>query len=445
MKKVLLLCMVFAITSSAADWQERLDEARRLMKKGAFTEAAVAYRDAARLAVIANRSPATLAAIRCELGWAMSEASEASDGLIEMVAALKTIRSSGDPVLTATCARNLAFHFRSSGRYEESKELFQEVIALERKDPGRQSTLGKTLVGLAGLELLRGNHAAALDGARRALLIQERSTEIPSADLAETFALLALVSRALQKPLDALMYSERELALRRRSTQEHSGAILSVLCTLAATNAELRRFSKADHWSKQAEAVLRLDPQSPTDQKAKVLVSLAYVAFQREDLRNAERLYEEALMLLQTEVNPGRLETATVWTHLGRTRRRMGDYAAALQCHRNALSSLKDAVPESHPFVAFGILALAEDFRLLERYEEAAAHYLSGLQMAEEFAGQGNPNLAADYENFAAVLRKINRDAEAKHYLSLARKAKASGDHRSLGFTVDVDELRRKQ
>lgn len=401
-----IVSLVLTLPASGSEWTRRLMEARRLVAEEAYGEAIQAHEDAVKLATGANESSFTVAELRCELGWAMSAAGQSARALDEMSRAMHTLRGSAKPGSSrAACARHLAFHFRNAGNYKEAEALFAEAIEFEEKLSGRQSELARTVLGLAGLESLRGDFARAGQQAQRALTLQQAIADLPPLEMAETYATLALVSRGLRRSADALLYGERELKLRRTHSPAASRDILRALCLLASTNAELKRFSVADRWAKEAEAVLKNGGLVPTDRK-QMLLTLAYVSSQRGDLRKAGRLFDEARGLLEAEAQPSSLELAMVWTHIGRIRRKLGEYDSAEQCHKTALSVLNGAVPETHPFLAFGWLDLADTYRLWRRYDAAIEHYRTGLEMAEKFTGKGSPTLATDYEMFASVLRK---------------------------------------
>jgi tetratricopeptide (TPR) repeat protein len=215
---------------------------------------------------------------------------------------------------------------------------------------------------------------------------------------------------------------------------------------LALTNAELKRFRKPARWSSEIEALQATDRKADSNLQLKILMTLAYVSAQQGDLRKAESSFDEARRLIEQQPNPDPMALGTLWTHLGRVRRSQGNYIGSEQCHKTALSVLSGTLPERHLFIAFRWLDLADTYRLLRRYDDAIAHYRKGLTMAEESTGRGSGLLAVDYEMFAQVLRKKSEKAEAREFDALARKARAGSEQvRTIGFTVDIDELAPKR
>jgi tetratricopeptide (TPR) repeat protein len=257
--------------------------------------------------------------------------------------------------------------------------------------------------------------------------------------------MMALISRSRFRTEDAIFYSEREYSLYKNGSAARPAALIRVLALLAAANAELGRLRKANEWIALLESALDAHASTDATLRWRARLTVAYVAAQSGDLRRAESTFEEVSRLTaRANVNP--LDLGSMWSHLGRVRRRLGNYSGAEQCHLTSLSILKNAVPESHPFIAYAWLDLADTYRLMRRYDDAIAHYRKGLAMAELFDGRGSGALALDYEMFAAVLQKNRHKDEARHYLALAQKAKASGGPvRGMGFTVDVEEFEKKK
>lgn len=441
-----VISLFITTIATCADWNPPLHEGRRLRNQRNLPAALRAYQDAVNIATNTGEEPLTIASLRCERGSALSEAGKTSAAIDEMVTAMRTIRISGEPIPVAVCAYHLATHYQNAGKYWESRDLYREAMAIEEKLPGREIQLARVLVSLADLSTLEGLVEEADKHARSAFRIVEQNPNVTDSDRASTYAMLALTSRGLLRHTESLKYAEREVVLRRRTGLAGSDELIRALCLLAATNAELKRFSKAEEWIRQAQLTLSDLPPDHTSLRAKVVLTAAHVANHGKDLRKAERLFDEARALLETQPDTHRLEVASIWTHLGRTRNRLGNYSGAEHCHSAALGALKDNVPDSHPFIAFAWLDLADTYRLMQRYDDAVAHYRKGLALAEQFAGRGSSSLAVAYYMLGKILEKRKAKAEAREYLALAEKAKAAGGPaRAMGFTIDVDDLGRKR
>ena len=59
------------------------------------------------------------------------------------------------------------------------------------------------------------------------------------------------------------------------------------------------------------------------------------------------------------------------------------------------------------------------------RYNEAEPFYKRSLAIREKALGPAHPNVAKGLENYAALLRKMNRDAEAKNMEARAKVIRA--------------------
>ncbi|MCC6344998.1 MAG: tetratricopeptide repeat protein [Bryobacterales bacterium] len=425
--------IVFSLSLAAADPARPLAEARRLLTIEAYPESIAAYKDALSMAIAAQLPPASIATIRCELGYTLAGAGEPS-GVIEMSNALAVLRASGQPTAIADCAQFLARHLRTNGRFRESRELFLEAVAIEDK-AGRDGALAIVLLNLTRLEFSAGSREGLEYCVRRLQhLLGTNPGRIPEQLVLPVYTTLALSSRYLYRPEDAIRYAGRAVELG--NTAGDSRELMRSLSVLAATNVELTRLGKAGEWARRLEDLRAAHPAADADFDLEMLVALGYVAYQRGELEKAARLLEEARGLTGKLKHADPITVSTVWTHLGRVRRFQKNYPASEECHRNALAAVA-ALPEHHYVRAFAWLDLADTYRLMKRHADAIAYYRKGLTLAGEFLGTGHADLANDYQNFAAVLRKTRNKREAREYEALARLALSA---RPRGLTVDIEQ-----
>ncbi len=425
--------IVFSLSLAAADPAKHLAEARRLFAIEAFPESIAAYKDALSMAIAAQLPPASIATIRCELGYTLSGAGEPS-GVLEMSNALAVLRASNEPTGIADCAQFLARHYRANGRFRESRELFLEAVAIEDK-PGREGDLAMVLLNLTRLEFSAGSREGLEYCVRRLQhLLGTNPGQIPKQRVLSVYTTLALSSRYLYRPEDAIRYAGRAVELGNAA--EDSRELMRSLSVLAATNVELTRLRKAGEWARRLEVLRAVHPAADADFDLEIFIALGYVAYQRGELEKAAHLLDQARGLTGKLKHADPITVSTVWTHLGRVRRFQKNYSASEECHKNALAAVA-ALPEHHYVRAFSCLDLADTYRLMKRHADAITYYRKGLTLAGEYLGTGHADLAGHYQNFAAVLRKTRNKREAREYEALARQAQSAGPR---GLTVDVEQ-----
>jgi tetratricopeptide (TPR) repeat protein len=96
---------------------------------------------------------------------------------------------------------------------------------------------------------------------------------------------------------------------------------------------------------------------------------------------------------------------------------------------------LEASVGPNHPDVALSLSRLARKHVAGDRYTQAEPLYLRALAIQEKALGPEHLDVATTLEDYAALLRKLNRGAEAAEMEGRARaiRAKAEMDHNPEG------------
>ncbi|MCC6341215.1 MAG: tetratricopeptide repeat protein [Bryobacterales bacterium] len=441
--KNLYIVVVFTLTMAAADSEKQLAEARRLFYEEAYPESVSAFKAALEIATRAQHPAASIAVIRCELGYSLSFVREDAAAVSEMSNALQVLRAAGVPTAVAGCAQFLARHYAGAGNFRESRRLIAEAIAIEESKPERVEYLVTALNDLARFEVLAGSREGAESCLPRLKYILEGHSGRMRREVAlRAYTTLALLCRYLYRREEAIRYAERAVALGSGTAGgPHHRELMWSLYVLASSNVELMRLRRAGEWASRIEAGLKEYAVTDAEARLETLVTLGYVASARGELERAVLFLEEARDLIGKLKHPDPLTVGTLWTHLGRVHRRRKDFPASEQCHKNALQVLTKAFSERHYLTGVAWLDLAGTYRLMKRYDDSIACYRNGFAIVEEFSGRDGVNLGADYSNFAGLLRKTRRKEEARKYEALAEKARSGS---VMGLTVDVDEWKGK-
>lgn len=212
----------------------------------------------------------------------------------------------GETLETAAVAQNLAVVFKYTGRFSEADALYHRALAIA-EDAGDDHLVAVICHNLGGLGHARGDHAAGIPWARRAVAVREQLDE-PLGLAADRGALAGLLIEAGEVVEAAEQLSAaREVFVAYLGEDDHEVAVIDG--------------------------------------------NLATVALRTGDLRAAEGHARAALAGKERRLGEGHPELAVTLTTLGTIRRRRGDAAGAVALHRRARDLLAPAVEPDHPLL----------------------------------------------------------------------------------------------
>ena len=117
---------------------------------------------------------------------------------------------------------------------------------------------------------------------------------------------------------------------------------------------------------------------------------------------------------------------ATELNNLAEAYRLQGRYAEAEPLYKHSLAIREKALGPEHPRVATTLNNLAVLYQAQARYAEAEPLYKRSLGILEKTLGSGHPQLAQSLlGNYAALLRKTNRAAEAAKMEARAKRIRS--------------------
>lgn len=127
----------------------------------------------------------------------------------------------------------------------------------------------------------------------------------------------------------------------------------------------------------------------------------------------AELHYGQALTRLQQIKGETHPEVAAVLNNLGVLHRLHGQYAEAEPLLKRALAIKEQAFGAWHQDVALGLNNLAMVYDTQGRYDQAEPLYRRALAIRRRTLGPAHTDTAKSRRDYAALLRKMQRDREA--------------------------------
>jgi tetratricopeptide (TPR) repeat protein len=163
-----------------------------------------------------------------------------------------------------------------------------------------------------------------------------------------------------------------------------------------------------------AEQVLKIleTKWGPTDLSvANALNNLAWNFYKQKKYDQARPLSEKAIRLVEQRGGTSPDTLASHLDTLANIQCGLGEYAEAERNFKRAVELFK-STPDQ-PDVAISIRGLAKVYRDQARHEDAEVLFKRAMQIQEQKLGADSPELAETLEEYALLLRKTHRDAEA--------------------------------
>lgn len=146
---------------------------------------------------------------------------------------------------------------------------------------------------------------------------------------------------------------------------------------------------------------------------ALTLSSLAQAHQGQREFVAAEPLYVEALDIVQRVRGPEHPDVAAILNNLGVLHRMHGQLPEAMQHLTRALDIKQQALGPSHPDVALTLMNLAQVYAARDDYEETLRLYRRSLDIYSQAFGETDARVAQVLDEYASLLRRLGRGAEA--------------------------------
>ena len=227
-----------------------------------------------------------------------------------------------------------------------------------------------------------GLYRKALAQHEHALVISERHLGPASVATATTQNNLGEVLYYLGRYETAAGYYQRSLAARRAALGDSHADIGQSLNNLALVDRALERYDSAERRLREAEAIFS-EQLGNHWRTANAISNLARILVMQKRYDEAADLYSRALAMHMNLPSASRNEIATAMsrTNFGVLLRLRGEYAAAEEAHRRALTDFRRLLKKDHPFIGIALYRLGLSLQDRDLYAQAEEHYREALQI----------------------------------------------------------------
>lgn len=342
-------------------------------------------------------------------------------------------RLGAEPSLRARYLQELGLLRSGEGKYAEALEPLREAVALRRAVRPKESDAGRAELveplGSLGMVLHRnGDYEAARKIYEEALALGRRELGAEHPEVASMIQRVGNLLFDQARFEDSAVYSRQALALREKVLGPDHHQVASSLTSLGNALSELDRPTEALACYERALAIQRRTFGEVSPGVAVTLNNIANVYLNQERFGLAERQFRQVVEIRTQTLGPEHPSTALALHNVGIALDQSGRPEDSLALFRKSLAISERALGPDHPTIAETLLAIADAESHAGHPERALPNLERALRTVE------SADLGADLGGrtrfqLAETLRKAGRDsARAK---ALAERAIA--DFATLG------------
>ena len=339
------------------------------------------------------------------------------------------IRSSSDSLTGLSGARvMLQTHMLAGkkayeqGRSAEADGHFAAAIAEAEKFGPINLHVALSLSNLGTFYLNRGRYVEAEPLLRHAFDVQTLNLGQNFSDMLTIFNNLAKLYITQDRKAEAVsLYKGFPEMIEKGMGPKHP-ELAKALSNLGMLLCSQRQYAEAEPLFERSLAIQEnaLGPNHPN--VAQGLFNLALVYFQQYKYNEAEPLYRRSLAIQEKTLGPGHPDMAQTLNNLARLYYKQEKYDKAAPLYEQSLAILEKALVPNHRMVVHILNNIALLHCTQGTYDKAEPFYQRSLMIIDNMLRSENLGMAETLENYATLLRKLNRETEA---LEMENRAKA--------------------
>ncbi len=327
------------------------------------------------------------------------------------------------------------------GQYNEAIEKARKALDVAEKTQGPDHPdVAISLSGLAVIYYKQGRYAQVEPLYQRALVINEKALGSDHLEVALVLNNLAELYHTQGQHMKAELLYQRALAIREKASgPDHSDVAVSLsnLATLYQTQGQ---YAQAESFFQRALAIREktFGPNHPI--AALSLNNLAAIYHTQGHHAHAKLLYQRALAIQGRVLGPDHPDVAQSLNNLAGLYQTQGQYAQAEPLYQRVLAILEKALGPDHPDVAQSLNNLARLYQTQGQYAQAEPLYQRILAILEKALGPDHLNVAKSLNDLATLYLTKGQYAQAEslHRRSLAILEKVLGpDHPDVATSLN--------
>jgi serine/threonine protein kinase/tetratricopeptide (TPR) repeat protein len=333
-------------------------------------------------------------------------------------------RLADQPLVQARMMRTIGSVYNKLGLYDRARPLLQRAVALDRTVGDRD----ELAASLESLGVLDGDQGQFDDADRELKEALDLNTQLYGNDdvrVASVTASLGGLYVKNQHPAEAVSFLRRALGFYGRAENQDSVKLATVLTNLGTAFSRNEQYDSASHYLQRAIAMRTrlLPPDSPELGSSWNNLGTNYYLLGR--YAEAADAYEKARPIIEKVYGPDHPRVAVLLNNLAEIYWRRKRYDDARRDFHRALDIERKALTPDHPWLATTLSGLANVYRDEGKYPHADSLYRRAIQIREK-VGADNPDLAQSLSDYADLLDRMGRSADAKDMRARAEKIRAA-------------------
>lgn len=316
---------------------------------------------------------------------------------------------------TARIQNDLGALYSKQGKYHNAIPLLQEALTVRQQVLGEEhAEVAQTLHHLANVYRAQGSYVQAEQFYTQALWIREKTLGVNHPLTAESYYGLGKLYYSQEKYQQAERLCEQALHIQEQSLGTNHPTIASTLNMLAKIFQGQNKLDQAKEMNLHALWIRENSSGTDHPQIATIINSLVEIYHVQGQYLEAEPLIARSLKIHEQLLGAEHPFMAYSLTNQAENFFLRGDHVKAEFYYKKALFIREQSLGMNHPHTASSYYHLAMFYSALEQYEEAELCYHKALLIREAAFGSGHPIIANTLKPYAALLRTLQREGEAR-------------------------------
>ncbi len=361
-----------------------------------------------------------------ELYTVLGKFSQAESLYEEALSSQKNTLGSEHPLVAQTL-NNMALLYRSKGEYAQAEQYYQKALVIQEQVLGSDHPdVAETFNNLARLYRAMGAYEKAEPLYQDALHIRETTFGTDHPQVAQSYYHIAKLYHSQGKYSEAEKLFEQALRIQEQRLGTNHPTIASTLGRLAKTYLEQNKLGRAQEMNLRALRIRESSSGANHPHMAIIISSLIEIYHAQGRYREAEPLIAKSIKIHEHAWGSEHPYIAYSLSIQADNFFLQGDNTQAEFYYQKARIIRERHLGTEHPYTAQTYHKLAQLYFAQGRYEEAESLYLKALAIREHALGPDNPAISAMLEQYAILLRKMNKEKQASELEEWARRIRLS-------------------
>jgi tetratricopeptide (TPR) repeat protein len=357
-----------------------------------------------------------------ELYTVLGKFSQAESLYEEALSSQKDTLGSEHPLVAQTL-NNMALLYRSKGEYAKAEQYYQQALDIQEQILGYDHPdVAETLNNLARLYRAMGAYEKAEPLYQSALHIRETTFGPDHPLVAQSYYSIAKLYHSQGKYPEAEKLFEQAFHIQEQRLGTNHPTIASTLGMLAKTYQGQNKLTQAEEMNLRALRIRESTSGGDHPHIAIITNSLVEIYHIQGRYLEAAPLIARSLTIHEQALGPEHPYIAYSLSNQAENYFLQGDYSQAEIYCKRALKIREQNLGIEHPRTAFTYSNLARIYSAKSQFEEAELLYSKALTIRERALGLEHPSIRDMLEQFAILLRKMNKDQQAYELEERARK-----------------------